>query len=125
VALLVAREAAAGRQLPVVAAGRASRLLGSAATSAGSLTELRSLLRPSASWIFPEEPTPENLWRSEALWWKRLGIDGHRLLARSGFGQDAVIGVAALLAADAALARAALEAAASGGLGGEVLDALA
>lgn len=125
VALLVAREAAAGRPLPAVAAAGAGRLLGSAATSAGSLAELRSRLRPSASWIFSEVPAPDNLWRSEALWWKRLRTDGQRLLSRSGFGEDAVVGMVALLAADAALARAALEIAASGGEGGEVLDALA
>jgi hypothetical protein len=47
------------------------------------------------------------------------------LLSRSGFGEDTVVGMVALLGADAALARAALETAASGGHGGEVLDALA
>jgi hypothetical protein len=125
VALLVAREVAAGRPLPTLAAAGAGRLLGPAASDAGSLAELRSRLRPSASWIFSEVPTPENLWRFEALWWKRVRVDGQRLLSRSGFGEDAVIGVVALLAADAALARAALEIAASGGGGGEVLDALA
>lgn len=125
VALLVARESAAGRPLPTVAAAGAGRLLGSAVTSAGSLAELRSQLRPSASWIFPEVPVPGTLWRSEALWWRRLRTDGQRLLSRSGFGEDTVVGMVALLGADAALARAALETAASGGHGGEVLDALA
>jgi hypothetical protein len=125
VALLVAREAVAGRPLPVVAAAGAGRLLGSAAITVVSPAEWHSQLRPSASWIFPELPTPENLWRSEALWWRRLRADGQRMLSRSGFGENAVVGVVALLAADAALARAAMEVAASGGQGAEVLDALA
>jgi hypothetical protein len=130
-ALLVARELLVRRQPLPGAAGApgsvtmASRLLGSGWSAAVSLDGLRAALPAAARWALAGVAEPAELWRAEAGWWRRLRRDATGRLARSGFGPERIIGVAALLAADAWLVRAALEAAARGADGLEVFDAVA
>jgi hypothetical protein len=123
VALLVARERfACHRELPARAGMAAGRLVGREAASA--LAGLAMAAPAAARWALAEATEPADLWRAELGWWRRVRTDGVRLLASGGLGPDRVVGVVALLAADAWLVRAALELAARGG-GGEVFDALA
>jgi hypothetical protein len=65
------------------------------------------------------------LWRAEIRWWGRLRADSARLVTRSGFGPDRVIGAIGLLAFDAWMVDGALEVAARGHEALEVFDALA
>lgn len=124
-ALLVAREGpASGGRLPAGAAAAAARLLGTPAVEAGSLPELKAAVPARVRWVLDGVDRPAGLWTAEVRWWRRVGADGAALLARAGFGPDPVVGTAALLAADAQLVRAALEAAARGGAR-EAFDAVA
>jgi hypothetical protein len=126
VAILLAREhILRGAPLPPVAAATARRLIGPDATYRTSLPDLVAALPPRARWVLEGVGRPSDLWRAEARWWRRLRTDGAALATRSGFGPDGVVGAAALLAADAWLARGAVEAAAHGPAGVEVFDALA
>ncbi len=124
VALLVARELAAGRGLPPSARTIAARLIGTV-PSGLSFLDLASRVPPRASWALENVRAADDLWAAEVAWWQRVRRDGTRLLNSSGFGNDRVVGVVAVLAADAALVRGALELAARPGIAPEVLDALA
>jgi hypothetical protein len=126
VALLVARERfAADRSLPGPALATAGHLLGAGVLAAASLGELTTALPARARWALDGVTDRTDLWVAEARWWRRVRTDGATLLAGSGFGPGRVIGATGLLAADAWLVRAALEAAAREGNALEVFDAVA
>ena len=109
-ALLVASEQlASGRPLPAAAAASAGRIIGRAAVAAASLAELHATLPRAARWVLDGTTDPAELWTAEVRWWRRVGIDGARMLGGSRYRPDRSVGAAALLAADARLARAALE----------------
>jgi len=103
-----------GLPLPAVAAARATGLLGPAWTGAGTLDALRAALPPAGRWALADVADARDLWRAEIGWWRRVRADSAKLTARSGFGPGPVVGAAGLLAADAWLALAGLEAAARG-----------
>lgn len=128
IALLVARELSAGRSLPAPARAIAARMIGQV-FPALSILDISHRVRPQAAWALEDVRAADDLWRAEAHWWRRVRHDGTRLLNSPGFGPDRVVGVVAVLAADAATVRGALELAALPGLppgaAQEVLDALA
>jgi hypothetical protein len=124
-ALVVARERfALGGQLPEGAAATAARLLGPRPAAAGTLDAFVAALPGPARWALADLVDPTDLWAAEARWWRRLAGDGARLMAGSRLGPDRLVGVVAMLAADAAAVRGALELAARG-RGPEVFDAVA
>jgi hypothetical protein len=126
VALMVARDPAAFRQLPRAARGCVDRLLGMADADAGSAEQLAGLVGAQAAWALRGVRNSQDLWMAEARWWVRVRTDGARLLAAPGFGVHRAIGAVVVLAADAVRARAALEAAARpSATVGEAFDALA
>lgn len=125
-ALLVAREVVLERrELPSRARTAASRVVGPAAVSAGTLPELVAALPASARWSLADVSQPTDLWQAEARWWARVEHDGFALSRRAAAGPEALVGAAALLAADAWRVCAALELAARGGAPLEVFDAVA
>jgi hypothetical protein len=126
VALLVARERfAVDRPLPGPALSTAGHLLGARALAATSLGEFTAALPGRARWATDGVTDRTDLWVAEARWWRRVRTDGATLLTGSGFGPGRVVGAAGLLAADAWLVRAALEAAARDGAALGVFDAVA
>jgi hypothetical protein len=122
--LFVAHELAAGRTASPAVAGLVARLLGPAAAASASLDDLRAAVPTSARWVLADVAAPDDLWRAESSWWRRLDADGTRLAASPRFGLEPVLGVVAMLAADAWRVRAALEIADRGGRPLEVLDAV-
>jgi len=124
-ALLVARERyALGRALPAGQAGTAGRLLGRRALAAPTLeTFAADLIRP-ARWALAGVSGATELWRAETGWWCRVRHEAADLLARSRLGEEALLGAAVLLAADAMAVRAALVVSARG-KGPADFDALA
>ncbi len=113
-ALLVARELLLG-------GGEDPRLLlalpGVSASwlSARSVPELAARLPARIGWVLHEVERPEQLWRAELAWWRRVEDDAQALM-RSPVGSPAlVVGTVALLAADARRAAQALAIAALGG----------
>lgn len=116
-ALLVARvRFVSGRALPAPAARRAAALLGPRAVAADSWSGLRAELRPAARWALADVTEPADLWWAEMRWWASVDQDGHALLRATGYGQAPVVGAVAVLSVDAWRVRAALAAAAHGGL---------
>ena len=101
-ALLLAGERfGAGREPPAGPLARAGVLLGTDALAAATLAELRRRLPARARWVLAEVTDDDSLWRAEGRWWSRVEADGFALLAPPGFGPAPVLGVAAMLAADA------------------------
>lgn len=126
VALLVARDLAAGRPpLPEAAATVAGALLGDRWTGATGPADLAARLPVPARWALDGVTDAADLWLAEARWWARLRRDGTALVTNPAFDRRRPLGAAVLLAADAWLVRAALELAARGGGHPEVWDALA
>lgn len=125
-ALLLARELAFRGGPP---SGRArllaSRVLGSAATHAGSLAELGTALPAAARWALSDVTTAEQLWRAEAAWWAHVDRDAAGMDRHGGTDAAALVGTVAQLAVDAWRVRGALELAARGGRTGEDADAVA
>ena len=125
-ALLVAREVfLRGGRLPPAAHLAASRVVGTAALSANTLTEYRAALPTSARWALTDVEDPADLWRAEARWWARVDRDAGSLVRRTQTGSDVVVGAIAMMAVDAWRVCGALEVAARGGASPEVLDAMA
>lgn len=125
-ALLVAREVfLGGRELPPAAHLAASRVVGIAAVSAGTLAEYRAALPTSARWALTDVDDPLDLWRAEARWWARVERDAGMLVRRTRTGSDVVVGAVAMMAVDAWRVCGALERAARGGGSGEAFDAVA
>ncbi|MGW3076145.1 V-type ATPase subunit [Kitasatospora sp. NPDC001132] len=124
-ALLTARTAfVVGRPLPGNAVRQAARLLGPGAVAAASFEELRRALPADARWALDGIETPGDLWRAESRWWTVVDREGRDLLRGAQYGLPPVVGVVAVLSADAWRVRAALELAAHGGVTPEVADAL-
>ena len=100
--------------------------LGGAWPEAGSLTELRKLLPPTAAWALDGVSDTAQLWRAELAWWRRVAADAELMIRSRLDGSDVVLGAVALLAFDAMLLTVALAAAAGGGRAAarEVVDAL-
>lgn len=121
VALLIAGER--GRSANPVLASVASAMLGPAAATA-TVGELAAALPGRLAWVLGPGTSASDLWRSEAGWWARVERDGNGLVAGPGFDDKPVIGVAAVLAADARRLCSALEIAARGGADIEVFDAM-
>lgn len=122
--LLAAERFGSGRTGHKVLGSVAISLLGPAAAAAGTIDELASVLPAKVSWVLGPQTSSADLWRGEALWWRRVETDAHGLLARSEFDSGPVIGATALLAADARRVMSALEAAARGGRMVEAFNAV-
>jgi hypothetical protein len=116
-ALLVARALAAGVFLASddVTRRHISAVLGLRWTRAATLAELPSLVPRAAAWVLEGVKAPGDLWRAELRWWNRLEVDGLRLCATPRPEPGMVVGLVALLAADAWRTCGALERAARGG----------
>jgi hypothetical protein len=124
--LLVAREVVLRhRGLPAAARLAASRVVGPAAVSAGTLPELTAALPASARWALAGVTEPDDLWLADTRWWARVEHDGIAQARHAMAGPEVLIGAAAVMAADAWRVRAALELAARGGGHLEVFDAVA
>ena len=79
-ALLVAREShLAQHGLPEPTHRMAAQVLGPTAGEMGSLRDLASRIPKDARWALEGVDQPEDLWRAEARWWRRVG--GVRLAA--------------------------------------------
>lgn len=125
-ALLVARTVVLERrELPASARLAASRVLGPAAISASTLSELASALPHVAAWALADVHEANNLWQAEARWWTRVEQDGFALVRRARAGPEVLVGTVALMATDAWRVRAALELAARGGAPLETVYAVA
>lgn len=123
-ALLVAREEfVLGRHLTAAAGRRAAFLLGPSALRADSWAEYRSSLPSATRAVLDGVRLPADLWKAEARWWSVIESQGRDLLRSGRPGIGAVVGVVALLSADARRARGALALSAVGGFRPEVLDA--
>ncbi len=98
-----------------------SRLPGIGERSAGarSLQELHDALSVHAAWALAGAREPEDLWRAELGWWRRVEGDAQALLRR-GSDEATVLAVVALLAADAQRTARALRVAATGGAAAEI-----
>lgn len=113
VALLLARELfLAGRPAADLAAHRPPGV-GSAWMQAGGIAALRAGLPGESAWALAGVDDPDDLWRAEAAWWRRVDADATHLSAH--LGMPAVIGCVALLGVDGRRTAAALEVAARGG----------
>ena len=125
-AVLIVARAAAGTPLPVH--GRAAHALRAVLGSGwegATLGELSEKVPPSLAWVLDGIHGRDDLWRAEARWWTRVESDAFRLQAAARPSPASVVGVVALLAADAWRTRAALEFAVRGGRQAEVFDAVA
>ena len=110
-ALLAARGLVRGAALRSAAL---TPLLGTAWERAQTVQALAAALPATAAWALDGCADPTDLWRAEAAWWSRVERDGEELARGSREGRGAVVGVVALLAADARRASLAVAAAARG-----------
>lgn len=92
---------------------------------ARTLADLRALLSKRTAWVLDGVQGVPDLWRAEARWWSRVKRDSAEMLVASRFEEGVIAGTVGLLAHDAWLTRAALAAAARGGAGRAVFDAVA
>jgi hypothetical protein len=100
--------------------------LGSAWMRAATVPSLAASLPHKAAWALERISEPDELWRAEASWWARVEADAEEMVRGHREGRRAVIGAAALLAADARRVSAALGAAARApGAAEEVLGEIA
>ena len=111
-AVLVARMLSDGAA--VRASTALTSILGAGWSRAVTVRALAQSLPTDAAWALGGIAEPEDLWRAETAWWARVERDGEAMVSGHREGRHAVIGVVALLAADARRAAAALEAAARG-----------
>jgi hypothetical protein len=124
-ALLVTRETMVGRALPESVITAAEPLLGSTwadapRTSAGIPTLPRDI-----AWVLADVAGPQDLWRAEAAWWRRVEREAFSLLRGSSFDVVPPVAALAVLAVDAWRVRAALETAAGHHDDLELFDAVA
>ncbi|HSE72031.1 MAG TPA: hypothetical protein VLA97_14810 [Nocardioidaceae bacterium] len=132
-ALLLLRELLLeARPLPGPLLQRAAYVLGPAFAAAATdrlpdLALTAATLPPDARWVTDGLDRPQDLWRGEVRWWRRIERDGFALLRVSGFDRRPVVGAVAVLATDAWRVRAALETATRGGAGAalEAFDGVA
>jgi hypothetical protein len=110
VARLLLRDAGTARSATVL-----TSILDTGWSRAMTVEALARSLPADAAWALEGIDGPEDLWRAEVAWWARVERDAEAMVGRHREGRHAVVGVIALLAADARRAAAALEAAARGG----------
>lgn len=115
--LLVARALAAASPLPAdaVASRHISAVIGRRWESASTLGTLAANVPRATAWVLDGIAAADDLWRAEARFWDRLETDGLRLCSTPRAEPGIVVGLAALLAADAWRTCGALECAARGG----------
>ncbi len=124
-ALLLARELFISGRPAGDIAGLAPRQLGSNWAGAHTLGEFTAAIPARAAWPLVGVTDPHELWRCEAGWWRRVGADAESLARAAPEGRGVIVGVVALLAADAVRTSAALAAAAqSSPIAREAFDAL-
>lgn len=83
--------------------------------SASSVPELAARLPARIRWALRDVTRPEELWHAELAWWQRIEEEAEALMRRPLGSPALVIGIVALLAADAQRAARALAIAALGG----------
>ncbi len=117
VALLMARELfMANHGAGALAAGRPPGV-GARWPQAASLAALRAALPAQAAWALAGIDDPDDLWRGEVAWWRRVERDASAMALRERLGRSAVVGAVTLLGVDGRRVAAALEVAARGGAG--------
>ena len=124
-ALVAAGLIVTGQSPPPAAVADLDRLLGPGWVMATDLPGLSARLPRSAAWALDDLTAPEDLWRAEGRWWRRVDRDANATLRSGRPGPATAVAAAARLAADAWRAQAALEAAAWGPPGLEAFDAVA
>jgi hypothetical protein len=109
------------------AGGRLARVAGVDGTlpALGRPADVAAALPADVRWALEGIDGPEELWQAEARWWSRIESGAARLAAARRQDAGTVVGVVALLAADAWRVRAALAAAAMGPAAREAFDAVA
>ncbi len=114
-ALVAARDLLVGAR--TLAGGPPHRIacLGVGWSDADELEQLAERLPDDAAWVLEDLDDPSRLWEAEVRWWRRLDTEGRSLLQRPSSGPEAVVGVVAVLLADAHRVEGALELAARGG----------
>jgi hypothetical protein len=113
-AILLARELLHGGDV-LRSSPRLGAILGVGWEHATTVQVLARSLPREAAWALDGIDGPDELWRAEARWWDRVERDADRMARGHREGRRAVVGVVALLAADARRAAAALESAARDG----------
>jgi hypothetical protein len=125
-AVLVAREQLAFRRpLNPTTARQADRLLGIGWRDPRSVPELAARLPSDARWVLAEVEQDDQLWRSEVAWARRVAGDARPVVAAGRPDRDTVVALLALMLLDLWLTEVAIESAARGAAGREVLDAFA
>lgn len=114
-ALLLARELLLAGRSPDELAALHPPVAGTAWTGARSVEELRRALPPECGWALAGVAEADGLWLGEAAWWRRVERDAEVMARDPQMGRATVIGVVALLGADAVRVAAALESASRGG----------
>jgi hypothetical protein len=110
-----------------LAGPRLARVAGVAGTlpAPARPADVAAALPVNLRWALDGIDGPEDLWHAETRWWSRVESDAARLAAARRPDPTTVVGVVALLAADAWRVRAALAAAALGPAAREAFDAVA
>jgi len=93
-------------------AHRAATVVGRAAISAVSFESFLAAVPTNGRWALVDVHEPDDLWRAQVRWWKRVDEDGADLLRGPGFSDRVVVGAVLVCAADAWRVRAALSCAA-------------
>lgn len=101
-----------------------STIIGHAWRTAPDVRSFADAVPARARWVLEGIDHPNELWRAEIGWWRRLARDGARLMSRGTFAQGPVLGAGLVILADARLAQLAL-ASAAGALDREGRDAAA
>lgn len=100
-AIVVGRERFAfEREIAPITARDVDHLVGNGWRSAETPTQLSRRLPKSASWALADVESPDDLWRAEFAWFRRLEHDARRLAATRRFGRDGVAGMMVLLMVD-------------------------
>jgi hypothetical protein len=121
---VAARGVASGVPLGPGARADLRPLLGPGAADAADLHALAGALPRSAAWVLDGLHRPEDLWRAEGTWWRRVDEEAAATIQRGRAEPAVALAAAARLAVDARRVQAALEAAAWGPIGVEAFDAL-
>lgn len=125
-AVVVARERFTfERDISPITAREIVRFLPPGTPTSGSLPQLLGRLPAVARWPFDGVGTADELWQAEAAVLRRVAADAHRRVSSARAGRATFTAILASLLIDLWRARAAIELAGHGDLGGEVFDAVA